>query len=449
MSKRVTWKSSALQKILLPAADIVTRQQVMSLYNFYRKCQWLKTDQIKNIQEDRLRETIQIAYEQVPFYRQLFKGQDVRPADVKKASDLAQLPPVSKDDLRNAYPGSYVRKTRYPVRELCTSGSSGQPFAVKIDNLTLSHFRALMFLRANFSGWQIGDPLLQTGMTLNRGVVKRAKDILLKVHYVSAFDLTDDVLSSYLAIIDDHHLEYIMGYPGSLYYLAKCARKTGFNRRLHGIVCWGDNLYHHYRKEMEEVFGCRVTDTYGCGEGIQVAAQCEEGRYHYFMPHVLVEVVDKDGVQVPEGELGEILLTRLNPGAMPLIRYRVGDLGRMGKPSPCPCGRGLLTMESIEGRDTDVVITPRGNRLIVHFFTGIFEYFPSIDTFKIIQDRPGAIRVDIVPRGTFKPEHWDRIKTEILEKGDPELEIEMAIVDNIAPEASNKRRFVISTLSEK
>ena len=437
-----------MEKALLPAADLITRQRVIASYRFFRDSQWWPLDRLLEFQEKRLRETLQTAYAQVPFYRERFDRHGISVEHILNRYDLARVPPVTKDDLREAYPDRCVRKTPYPVREFFTSGSSGRPFAVKVDSLTLSDARALMFLRANFSGWEIGDPFLQTGMSLDRGVVKWAKDLLLGVKYVSAFDLSDAVLDRYLSIIEDRHLRFVMGYPGSVFFLARRARQVGFNHRLQGIVCWGDNLYRNYRQEMERAFGCRVTDTYGCGEGIQVAAQCGEGEgaYHIFMPHVIVEVVDNDGIPVPAGQPGTILLTRLDSGAMPLIRYRVGDMGRMGQKIACSCQRGLETMAAIDGRDTDVVITPRGNRLIVHFFTGIFEYFPSIDTFRITQDHPDAIRVEIVPRPNFQAEHWDQIKKEILDKGDPDLKIEMALVPDIKPESSNKRRFVVSRL---
>lgn len=443
-----SWKSLALKKTILPVADLVTRQRVMSSYRFFRESQWWPLERLREDQEKRLKETLRIAYTEVPFYRERFDRQGVRVEDVAHPRDLVRLPPVTKDELRQAYPDRCTRKTGFPVSEFFTSGSSGRPFAVRVDSSTLSAARALMFLRANFSGWEIGDSFLQTGMSLKRGMVRAVKDYLLGVQYVSAFDLTDAVLDRYLVLIEQHRLQYVMGYPGSIYFLACRARQTGFNHPLKGIVCWGDNLYKNYRKEMEKAFGCRVTDTYGCGEGIQVAAQCGQGGgdYHIFMPHVIVEVVDEQGIPVPEGQPGTILLTRLDAGTMPLIRYRVGDMGRKGPNTTCPCGRSLETLASIDGRDTDVVITPRGNRLIVHFFTGIFEYFPSVDTFKIIQNQPDAIQVEIVPRKDFVPEHWARIKKEILEKGDPDLKIEMTLVSEIKPESSNKRRFVVSRL---
>lgn len=440
------WKSRLLQEALLPMADVLTRQQVMRSYRFFRESQYWPRERLVEFQERRLREVLKTAYAEVPFYRDLFDRHGIRGEQVSGRGDLPGIPPVTKDDLRDAYPERCVRKTAHPVTEHFTSGSSGRPFAVRLDSATLSEARALMLLRANFAGWEIGEPCLQTGMSLNRGFVKRAKDLLLQVHYASAFDLADAALDRCLSVMEDRGLKYVMGYPGSIYFLARRARQVGFNRRLGGIVCWGDNLFPHYRREMEQAFGCRVTDTYGCGEGIQVAAQCAEGAYHVFMPHVVVEVVDESGQPVPAGASGTVLLTRLSAGAMPLIRYRVGDLGRMGDAAACACGRGLETLAAIDGRDTDVVVTPRGNRLIVHFFTGIFEYFPSVDSFRVIQDRPGAIHVDIVPRADFDARHWDQIKAQILDKGDPDLEIEMTLVRGIPAESSNKRRFVISRL---
>jgi phenylacetate-CoA ligase len=305
-----------------------------------------------------------------------------------------------------------------------------------------------MFLRANFSGWTIGEPFLQTGMTLNRGVLKKYKDILMRVQYVSAFDLSDRCLDNYLQLIESDNLDYVMGYAGSLYCLAVRAAEMGFNKKMKGFVSWGDNLYEHYRHKIEKVFQCKVTDTYGCGEGIQVAAQCgmNDGAYHIFMPHVAVEIVDDEGYPVKHGEVGNILLTRLDPGAMPLIRYMVGDIGRKSADEICPCGRGLEMLTKIEGRDTDVIVTPNGNKLIVHFFTGIFEYYPSVDTFKVIQELPDEIIIEIVPRSDFNDDHWKQISNEILEKGDQDLKIMLKLVDEIPMEKSNKRRFVISKL---
>lgn len=435
-----------LQNALLPASDLASRQRVMRLYRFYEQSQRWDAARLCEVQNSNLHETVTTAYCEVPFYKDLYDRNHVDINRIDSVERLRELPVVTKEMLREAYPHYCTRDTGHPWHEYCTSGSSGRPFAVRVDSLSMSHARALMLLRANYSGWDIGDPFLQTGMTLDRGIEKYLKDKLLRVAYVSAFDLSDAVLDGYLGIIENRKLDYVMGYPGSIYFMARRAREVGFNRKMKGIVTWGDNLYPYFRKLIETQFGCRVTDTYGCGEGIQVAAQCEKGNYHIFMPHVALEIVDDRGDPVPDGELGSILLTRLDPGAMPLIRYSVGDIGRKSADTGCACGRSLEILSSIDGRDTDVIETPNGNHLIVHFFTGIFEYYQTIDTFKVIQKEKGGIVIQIVPRPDFTEQELVKIEQEIHTKGDHDLSIRFEVVNEIPLEKSNKRRFVISYL---
>jgi phenylacetate-CoA ligase len=433
-----------LCKVVLPAADIGTRQKVMQLYNFYASTQWWDIGRLIDNQATALSRTVRVAHRDVPFYRDLYDMAGVRVRDVKTVENLNYLPIVTKEMLRKAYPDRCTRKTRWPLHEYFTSGSSGEPFAMRVDSYSMSHARALMLLRATFSGWSPGVPFLQTGMSLNRGAVRKIKDLLLRVEYVSAFDLSDHALDRYLELIEKRKLRYVMGYAGSLYLLAERAGKRGFNEKMMGIVSWGDNLYAHYRRTIENQFSCTVTDTYGCGEGIQVAAQCgmNNGGYHIFMPHVVVEVVDGEGNPVKPGEMGHIVLTRLDPGAMPLIRYRVGDIGRKLPLAACACGRGLEMLAGIDGRDSDVIVTPGGKRLIVHFFTGIFEYYQSVESFRIVQTEPGTIVVELVPRHDFTRDVWQSIEREIREKGDKELKIQLELVSEIPTGPSKKRRFV-------
>jgi len=438
--------AALLTRLVLPAGDIVTRQSVMRLYKFYSESQWWNRERLIEYQNARLRETIRTAYQEVPFYRKLYDKKGININNVHTSRNLELLPLVTKGALKLGYPTQCTRKTDWPSSDFFTSGSSGQPFAVRVDNLSMSHARAIMLLRASFSGWHIGEASLQTGMSLKRGAVRSLKDFFLRVSYVSAFDLSDAQLDAYLDIIRTKRLKYVMGYPGSIYYLAKRAQQVGFDWLLDGVVTWGDNVYSHYRQAIEATFGCRVTDTYGCGEGIQVAAQCghSNGAYHIFMPHVIVEVLDDNGAPVKRGNSGHIVLTRLDPGAMPLIRYKVGDMGALSATDDCACGRALEMLSSIDGRDTDAVITPSGNRLIVHFFTGIFEYYPSIENFFVFQNKSGVVFIEIAARPDFSINDWENIKREILEKGDRDLRIEMKIVKQTSNERFGKRRFVLS-----
>lgn len=433
---------------LLRFGDFALKQQVVHYLKFYKECQWWSRERLIAYQNSALKNLMDISINEVQFYRDLYYGNGIKAGDITTIEDLHKLPPVSKADLKEYYPDRCTRSTGWPVKEYFTSGSSGTPFAVLVDNLTMSQARALMILRANYAGWELGEPVFQTGITTQRRIIKSLKDLLFNTYYASAYDLRDATLDNYLNIIDRNNINYFMGFPGSILALADRAAKVGFNRDIKGIATWGDNLYCHYRKRIELQFKCRVTDTYGCGEGIQVAAQCPDGYgyYHIFMPHVIVEIVDDDDQPVKRGEMGHILLTRLEPGAMPLIRYRIGDVGRMSPLERCKCGRGFDILEKIEGRDTDFIYTPAGNKLIVHFFTGIFEYYPEIKQFRIYQKRVEEIDIQIIPQNTIKQETLEKIKNEILERGGKTLKVNFKLVDDIENNINGKRRFVVSEL---
>lgn len=439
-----------VQRLVLPLGDLATGQSVMQHLRFFHEAQYWPAERLKQWQDAKVRETVRLAYEETDFYRALYDSAGVKPADIQTTADLLKLPVVTKDMLRPVYPQGCTRKSVTRFTEISTSGSTGAPFKVRVDSESMSAARALMFMRAQFSGWQIGDPYLQTGMTLERGAVRAVKDRILGCHYVSAFDLSDAVLDRYLDLIRTRKLRYAVGYAASMYMLAKRASEVQPDLTLDGVVSWGDNVFPEYRRTIETQFRCRVTDTYGCSEGIQIAAQCGEphGGYHMFAPHVFVELLN-EGRPAQANETGEVFLTRLNPGAMPMIRYRIGDLARFSDVKNCACGRHWPMLQGVDGRSTDVVLTPRGNRLIVHFFTGLFEYARTIQSFQVIQERIDSITVKVVPNGTFDEAEWAGLLRQIAQLGDPDLRVQLELVKEIPLEKSNKRRFVISRLDRK
>jgi phenylacetate-CoA ligase len=411
---------------------------MMERLRFLRQAQWWKPERLEAERACRLGHLLAVAYREVPFYRSLF-------GDMPAPADLACLPVATKAALRAGYPHSTTRNTGQRFHESCSSGSTGANFCVREDAETAGWHRASFLLAMEWSGWRLGEPHLQTGMTSQRGLVKWVKDRLMRCAYVSAFDLSDAALDRVLQLLDRRGITHVWGYPGSLYYFARRAIETGWNLPLCGIVTWGDTLYTHYRQTIERAFGAHVLDTYGIGEGMQVSAQCEERNlYHIHALDVIVECVDDAGLPVPPGQPGHLLLTRLHPGPMPLIRYRVGDLGVMSDRS-CPCGRGFFVMESIQGRDTDVVVTPSGNRLIVHFFTGILIHFPEIESFQVVQESTNAILVRVVPSNGFCKDTANRIVSTLRDKG-ADLEIEVEAAKTIPIGASGKRRFVINRM---
>jgi phenylacetate-CoA ligase len=441
-----TW---ALRTLLIPMGDRVFGSRVARRLRFLEKAQWWDADRILSEREGLLKQVIRTAYEEVPFYRDSLRDAGLKPEDIRTPADLRRLPLVTKQMLIAGYPAYTTRRTGQRTYESFTSGSTGTNFRVLEDAETAGWYRSSYLLALQWSGFHVGDPHVQTGMNLSRSLDRRLKDWLARCHYVSAFELGDPALDAILDEMDRRSIKFLFGYPASLFYLAGRARQRGWNGHLTAAVTWGDTLYPVYRNSIESAFGTRVFDTYGCAEGMQIAAQCGFGRtYHIHALDVVAEFVDDAGQPVREGERGNLVLTRLHAGPMPFIRYRIGDVGRSGKSRRCECGRGFEVMESVEGRETDIVITPSGNRLIVHFFTGILEYFAEIDSFQVIQERPGEIVLRVVPRGSFSEANATRIVAALQEHGAHDLEIHVQLVDHIPVAATGKRRFVIGKLAE-
>lgn len=440
--------SAVLRNVLLPAGDRVFGQRMMARLRFLEQAQWWTSAQLHTRRDALLQELVAVAYREVPFYRDLMDSRKLTPADFQRPADLTKLPVVTKQMLRDGYPNKTTRATGQKTYEAKTSGSTGENFAVVEDHQTKGWYSASFLLSLEWAGWEVGTPHMQTGMTLSRSLDRRLKDRLLRCHYVSAFDMDDSHIDTVLDRLEHHKLEHLWGYPPSLYFYALRALKRGWNRPLRSIVTWGDNLYPHYRKAIEQAFRVKVTDTYGVGEGTQVSAQCEHQRYHVHELDVIVEYVDNDGYPVPSSAPGNLLLTRLHPGPMPLIRYRVGDVGVAGEQAPCTCGRGFGLMQKIEGRDSDVVFTPSGNRLIVEFFNGIVDDIQEIDSFQVVQEQIDRITMAVVPRPGFSDDTKRKLLAEARRHGAQDLEIDIELVDRIPLTPGGKRRYVINKIRE-
>ena len=432
---------------MLPMGDLVFGQRMMSRLKLLEKAQYWTQNEISVRQLEDLQSLLRIAYKEVPFYRDLMDQSGGKGSQtIKVLSDLSRIPIVTKDMMRAGYPHDTTRSTGQRTYEASTSGSTGKNFFVKEDAYTAGWYRASFLLSLEWAGWHIGESHLQTGMTLNRSVDRRLKDWLLGCHYFSAYHLDDPHLDTILDEIERFDLKFIWGYPGSLYFLARRAKELGWNKPLKAAVTWGDMLFPHYRKMIQEAFITQVFDTYGCGEGFQIAAQCEYGNYHLHALDVVVEFLDDEGYPVQAGKIGNIVITRLHPGPMPLIRYVVGDSGAPSSEKDCPCGRRLPLMQSIQGRNADVITTPSGNRLIVHFFTGIMELFPEVNSFQVIQADPCQIVVKILPVGDLGSSFSERIIKALKEKGAEDLDIKIEYVNEMPFPLTGKHRFVINKL---
>lgn len=433
-----------LRRLLLPVGDAVFQQSLIRRLRFLEDAQWWSREALCGARDAKLAELAHTAYHEVPFYRNLFDCYRVKWESIRRPADLRRLPIVTKAMIRPAYPHQITRPTPYRTHEESSSGSTGAPFYILEDSETSSFRRAAFILSLSWAGWSLGQPHLQTGVILNRDSERKLKDFFMRCHYVSAIELDDTSLDETLDLMDRKKVRHLWGYPCGVYYLAVRAQARGWNAPIDSVVTWGDNLYPRYRRAIESVFKAHVFDTYGCSEGMQIAAQCGKGPgYHVHMLDTIVELVDDNGEPVPPGVPGNVVLTRLHPGAMPLIRYAVGDVAVSAGDRRCPCGRGFEMLESIEGRDTDYIVTASGKRYVVHFFALVMEHYPQIQQYQVVQTGRDSLVIRVTahePTGDLGP----ALIADFRRQGLTGMNIEVVQVDHIPATPSGKRRFVLN-----
>ena len=211
-------------------------------------------------------------------------------------------------------------------------------------------------------------------------------------------------------------------------------------------------MFDHYRKNISKTFKCDIQDTYGSAEGFLISSQLDLEYSYILSPQVFVEILDDNNRPVPDGQLGHVVVTRLDGFAMPLIRYKIGDLAIKLPKEKYPKNKKFEypLLEKIIGRDTDVVKTNKGKIMIVHSFTGIFEYIIEIKQFKIIQNSLNGIHILVVKGEGFETSILEVVKEKILEKLEfEEFSITFEIVCQISPSKSGKPQIIESNLNEE
>ncbi len=218
-----------------------------------------------------------------------------------------------------------------------------------------------------------------------------------------------------------------------------------------GIISLGDKLYDHYIKNFNEAFkNPTIIDTYGCAEGILIACQKDLKYYYIMSPHVFVEIVDDQGNEVEDGKVGHVLVTCLTNKAMPIIRYKLGDLAAKLPRDLYPEKRkhNYPLLQKIIGRDTDCVTTVDGINIFVTTFVAIMEFYPEIKQFKIVQENLKSIKIEYLTDSNFafRTATLLKIENEIKKLTQNNLEIIFEEVQAVSSTKSGKPQVIESKL---
>ncbi len=322
-----------------------------------------RREDIEATQLSRLKDTVQRVYSLTPFYKEKFDEIGLKPEDITSLSDISKLPFTTKKDLRAHYPfGLFTVPMSEVVRVHSSSGTTGKPTVVgytKADMDVWDEVMARVFTMAGGTAEDIvhngyGYGLFTGGLGFHNGAEKIGATII-----PASGGMTD----RQLMLMRDFGATILAATPTFSLHMAEVAKKTGSNYlkdyKLKAGIFGAEPTSSGLKKEVAEAWGIDYHEVYGLSEiiGPGVACSCKESELlHVFEDHFYFEIIDSETGEVkPEGERGELVITPLTKQALPLLRYRTGDITSITK-EPCKCGRTMLRMESIVGRADDMLI---------------------------------------------------------------------------------------------
>ena len=436
--------SSVFRTLVFPALEWYSGTTIHQHLAALNKSQWWSKDQIAELQNKKLRVLIRHAYDNVPYYHRIFSQRGITPESIKTKEDLKKIPVLTKDDIRKNLPDLIARNIRTSDRiESHSSGSTGEPLKYYIDKRSYSAGWAQTFRCWSWAGFQLGDPYVKISLNPRTSMVKKIQDRVLQTKYVFAMGITDSTIAQEIEKIREFNPKIIRNYASHMYTMAKLMEKNDIRYQGATVATTGSMLFPQYRNVIEKQFNCKVFDAYG-GESTAVSFECEEHNgYHISDEDVIVEFL-KEGEQVVPGERGRIVFTNLDNFAMPVIRYDIKDIGTYTDES-CPCGRGLSLMKSVEGRDSDIIMTPSGDFIVVEYFVILFEYMAGVDQFQVIQDTLDHLTVKIIKNQQFTDDELHHIRNEIQKRAGPDVRLTIEFVQDIPVYGrEGKRRLVLS-----
>jgi phenylacetate-CoA ligase len=321
----------------------------------------MSVDELRAVQLERLRWSLQHAYDNVPHYRRAFDAAGVHPDDCRDLADLVRYPTTSKGDLRENYPFGMFAVPREQVRRVhASSGTTGLPTVVGYTERDLDTWATVMARSIRAAGGRAGDVLHNAyGYGLFTGG--------LGAHYgaeklgCTVVPVSGGMTPRQVQLIRDFEPRVIMVTPSYMLTLIDELEKQGVNPRstslrvgIFGAEPWTEQM----RQEMEERLDIHAVDIYGLSEvmGPGVAQECVESKdgLHVWEDHFYPEVIDPvSGDVLPQGEEGELVVTSLTKEAMPVVRYRTRDLTRL---LPGTARPGMRRMQKVTGRTDDMII---------------------------------------------------------------------------------------------
>ena len=365
-----------------------------------KQVEFIEREALEKLQLDRLKKTVERAFNKSPFYRNILKKAGIKPADIRCIDDIKILPFTRKEDLRENFPFGFLTLPLNKIVRLHTStGTTGKPKAIFFSKKDINEAARLIARCMRMTGAKPGDVfqnmmsygLFTGGLIFHYGAEK------LGVLVIPAGAGNTE---KQIELMQDFKTTIIHITPSYALYLADVLEEKGIDPvnelNLRIIYLGAEPHSEKTRRKIEKIYGADVFNSYGLSEmnGPGVGFECHlKDGLHIWEDNYIMEVIDPlSGKPLPYGEEGELVLTAINREAMPLIRYRTGDVTFI-YPENCGCGRVHRKISSIKGRVDDMFII-RGVNIFPSEVERIIMGIPEVArNYQIVLEREKSLEV--------------------------------------------------------
>jgi phenylacetate-CoA ligase len=444
--------ASLYENVLWPAWErLIRRRETLRYLDLVQATQWLPREVIARFQLGELKRVLAYAGQHIPYYREVFQKHRFDPRGITSTRDLAQLPPLTREIVRERYADLVAPEYKGKNIKKGTSGSTGTPLKFEYSAESECWRQAMRVRGYSWGGYRPGAPTFYYWAVVAppppgaKGMKIRIDRALKRETFVDS--MRQDEASRWEALELLRRTK-----PGVIVcYTQSCAQFARWilDRNLRDwddipVLCGAEAVLPADRIVLEKAFGKGVFETYGSRETMLMAAECSAHDGMHLSEENLVVEVAREGKPVGPGEAGDVLVTDLHNYGMPLIRYVNGDLAVMGGDTPCACGRGLRKIARVEGRRADTLLDKEGNPVPGIVFHVLFSDARKevIKQFQAVQKPTGHVVLKVVRGQDWSSDGFDVIQRRFGEylRG---LPFEVQMVDAIAPAKNGKMKTIV------
>lgn len=414
------------------------------------RSQWLPREELEQLQLQKLQRLLGMAIQHCPWHAARIEAAGLDFSRPLALADFQKLPTMDKADAAANRDQLVWRDAPGGAFSYNTGGSSGKPLIFYYGRQRQASDAAGRMRARRWWGVEPGERevyLWGAPVELNKtDRIKTLRDRLVNQLVLNAFNMSTMQMDAYAQAIQSWQPRCLYGYASSVALLAAHALERGIFFKLPKlrVVCTtGEPLFPHQRSLIQEVFGVPVANEYGSRDIGFTAHETPHGQMLLLSESILLEVLDAQGQPVKPGEVGEAVMSGLCSEVQPFIRYRTGDMVRLSE-DLCRDGRGLHVISEVMGRSTDFLVKSDGT--IMHGLAGIYvlRAVEGVAEFKLIQHERRDLEVLVVRNVNWREDALRKIEMGLKERMGEDVNIRIQLVDNIAPEASGKHRYVVS-----